>query len=92
MSWIFPTVTIVLVCGVFLYVIHRLSVANERMSKFIMVNNSASAYNVSQENIVSTIPQTPDAKYNRYIGAFMSGEIDDVDMKYLGGDREHIIQ
>jgi len=89
---IVPLVTIALVCGTFAYVVHRLSVSSDRMAKFIMASRDGSAYNVSSDTTVSNIPQKPDAKYSRYIGAFMSGEIDDADMKYLGGDKERIIQ
>lgn len=92
MSYVFPFITIALVCALFGYIAHRLIVINERLQKFLMVRDDRVSYDVANETVISTIPQKNGVRYNRYVGAFMSGEIDDATIKELGGEQEPVIQ
>jgi hypothetical protein len=93
MSWIFPLVTILLVCVLFGYIYRCISTQNERLMRFLMVQNDGKAFVESREKgIIGTIPQKENDTYNRYIGAFMSGSVDDATIKSLGGEAERIAQ
>lgn len=91
MNYIIPIVTLVIVCAFLGYLVYSLMAINENLQKFLMVKNDPAAYNTSSERIVGNIPQKNDVRYNRYVGAFMSGEIDEATLKELG-EREPIIQ